>query len=99
MRFIFRWTMRLAFVAAAALAISALINLKREWELLSESEIRDRLNEKLEGRLNDDQVSAVTDKVISYLKGSEPSFTDKMPTTVAEIAEDMVEEAADISGD
>ncbi|HEY5578560.1 MAG TPA: hypothetical protein VIL12_02590 [Acidimicrobiia bacterium] len=99
MRFILRWTMRLAFVAAAALAISALINLKREWELLSESEIRDRLNEKLEGRLNDDQVSAVTDKVISYLKGSEPSFTDTMPTTVAEVIEDVIQESVETTGD
>ena len=96
MRGILRWTFRLLFVAAAAIAVSALINMKREWELLSESEIRDRLGEKLDGRISDDQVGVIQDRVVTYLKG--PSFADQAVTTTEEAVSEAAE-AAEALGD
>ncbi|MFQ5967078.1 MAG: hypothetical protein ACE5MI_05650 [Acidimicrobiia bacterium] len=97
MRGILRWTFRLLFVAAAAIAVSALINMKREWELLTESEIRDRLGQKLDGRIADDQVGVIQDRVVTYLKG--PSFVDQAVTTTEEAVSDVAESAAEALGD
>ncbi len=99
MRTILKWIFRLLFIAAAALAVSAIINLKREWELLSESEIRDRLAQKLAGRVSDEQVDIIQEKVVTYLKGSEPSFMEEAMTTTEEAAGDIAETAADITGE
>ena len=97
MRFIVRWTFRLLFIAAAALAVSALMNLKREWELLSEDEIRDRLHHKLDGRVSDEQMEMISDKVVTVLKGvpSQPTVADTAP----EAAEEIIEEAKEAAGE
>ena len=97
MRAVIRWTFRLLFLAAAAMAVSALINMKREWELLSESEIRDRLSQKLDGRVADEQVEVIQDKVVTYLKG--PSFIDEAVTSAEDVTTDVADAAAEAIGD
>jgi hypothetical protein len=101
MRFIMRWTVRLAFVAALAMAAAALMNLKREWELLSEAEIRERLERYMDGRVRPEQRALIEEKVVTYLKGisAEATAAAEAAQEAAEAAQQAAEAAQEAAGE
>ena len=94
-------TLILILLAAGIGAMVALVvNQKQKFAGMSEEEIRAYLDQKLAGRMSEDQVAQIQDAVVSAVKGvsdavedAEEALTDATEA-IAEVAEELAEEEA-----
>lgn len=94
-------TLILVILAAGIGATVALVvNQKKKFAGMSEEEIRAYLDQKLAGRMSEDQVAQIQDAVVSAVKGvsdavedAEEALTDAAEV-ISEVAEEIAEEAA-----
>ncbi len=94
-------TLILVILAAGIGAMVALVvNQKKKFAGMSEEEIRAYLDQKLAGRMSEDQVAQIQDAVVSAVKsGSDAVESDEEALTdaaevIAEVAEEVAEEEA-----
>ena len=95
-------TLILVLLAAGIGAVVALVvNQKQKFAGMSEEEIRAYLDQKLAGRMSEDQVSQIQDAVVSAVKGVSEA-TDKAEEAILDAADTVAEakqEAADAVGE
>jgi len=61
--------LKLALLVGGIAAVSKVVTAKKaEWEGLTETQVRDKLDSKLAGHVPDDKRAAVSDKVVSKMK-------------------------------
>ena len=91
----------LVLLAAGIGAMVALIvNQKQKFAGMSEEEIRAYLDQKLAGRMSEDQVTQIPDAVVSAVKGVTEAVEDAQEAVteaaeaIAEVAEEVAEEQA-----
>ena len=99
-----RLLMLLILVAGIAALVRFLQQQKLHWAALSDEEIRQKLNGKLDGRVSPEQVEMIADKIISKIRGAgyfipaesdvEVDLTDE---TAAEVEE--TEESGETASD
>ena len=94
-------TLILVLLAAGIGAMVALfINQKQKFAGMSEEEIRAYLDQKLAGRMSEDQVTQIQDAVVSAVKGVTEAVEDAQEAVteaaeaIAEVAEEVAEEQA-----
>jgi hypothetical protein len=96
-------TLILVLLAAGIGAVVALVvNQKQKFAGMSEEEIRAYLDQKLAGRMSEDQVAKIQDAVVSAVKGAAQAVDDAEEALAvdeaveaAEEAEEAVEEVAE----
>ena len=91
----------LVLLAAGIGAMVALVvNQKQKFAGMSEEEIRAYLDQKLAGRMSEDQVTQIQDAVVSAVKGVTEAVEDAQEAVteaaeaIAEVAEEVAEEQA-----
>jgi biopolymer transport protein ExbB/TolQ len=91
----------LVLLAAGIGAMVALVvNQKQKFAAMSEEEIRAYLDQKLAGRMSEDQVTQIQDAVVSAVKGVAEAVEDAQEAVteaaeaIAEVAEEVAEEQA-----
>ncbi len=94
-------TLILILLAAGIGAIVALVvNQKQKFAGMSEEEIRAYLDQKLAGRMSEDQVAQIQDAVVSAVKGVSEAIEDadealaEAGEVIAEVAEEVAKEEA-----
>ena len=94
-------TLILVLLAAGIGAMVALVvNQKQKFAGMSEEEIRAYLDQKLAGRMSEDQVAQIQDAVVSAVKGDLGATEDaeealaEAGEVIAEVAEEVAEEEA-----
>jgi hypothetical protein len=94
-------TLILVMLAAGIGATVALvINQKQKFAGMSEEEIRAYLDQKLAGRMSEDQVAQIQDAVVSAVKGVSEAIDDAEEAladaadVITEVAEEVAEEQA-----
>ena len=94
-------TLILVLLAAGIGAMVALVvNQKQKFAGMSEEEIRAYLDQKLAGRMSEDQVAQIQDAVVSAVKGVSDAIEDaeealtEAGEVIAEVAEEIAEEEA-----
>jgi len=90
-------TLVLVILAAGIGAMVALVvNQKKKFAGMSEEEIRAYLDQKLAGRMSEDQVAQIQDAVVSAVKGVSDAVEDaeEALTDAAEVISEVAEEVA-----
>lgn len=91
-RHVFRSLFKLAIVAAlVGFAVRMAAEKKKEFTGLTESEAREKLEEKLSPRLGDEAAADVAETVVDKLKGRGILAEDPIAEAVDEIVEDLTE--------
>ncbi|MEN8234958.1 MAG: hypothetical protein ABFR89_08580 [Actinomycetota bacterium] len=81
-----------ALAAGIGAAIALVVNQKKKFAGMSEEEIRAYLDQKLAGKMSEEQLTQIQDAVVSAVKGDLAAVE-----TVADVAEEVVEEAEEAS--
>ncbi len=80
---------KLALVVGAIAVAARLVGSKKtEWEGLSESQVRDKLDAHLPDRVPDDKRAAVADKVVAKMRSRGKLVSDEAATDGADDGED-----------
>ncbi len=62
--------LKLTLIVAGITAVAKLVTARKaEWQGLTESQVRDKLDSRLPGRMPDEKRAAVADKVVSKMRG------------------------------
>jgi hypothetical protein len=75
-------------IGAVAMAARLVGAKKTEWEGLTESQVRDKLDTRLPDRIPDDKRAAVADKVVAKMRSRGKLAEDEATSDIADSVED-----------